>query len=106
MPQVNFETVTIDLTSGPDSSGRISGSASVSFPTNVIKANASIAEFRIGYGNDNDHHVRTFGAQVDNVQINGTRVNVDGSLTLVDKSGNKITRLGAILKATIMAWCE
>ena len=106
MPKVNFQTIPIEFRSEPDSDGQIAGSGSVTFPTNVISADASIAEFQIGFGNDNDHHIRTFGAQVFNVQSNGTVVTVDGTMKLIDKSGNKISLQSAILKATVMAWCE
>lgn len=105
MAKMNFQVITISLTNGPDTSGTCSGSGSVTFPTNVISAEGALYSWKVSFGKD-DHHVKTAGASIDNVQVNGTTVAVDASLTLIDDSDNKIDVSNSKLQVCVMAWIE
>jgi hypothetical protein len=105
MASMNFQVITINLTNGPDSFGTCSGSGSVAFSTNVLKAEGALYSWKVSYGGG-DNHVRTAGAAIDNVQVNGSTVTVEGSLTLIDDSDNKINVASSKLQIVVMAWVE
>jgi hypothetical protein len=105
MASMNFQVITINLTKGPDSSGTCSGSGSVTFTTNVINAEGALYSWKASFGND-DNHVKTVGAAINNVQVNGPTVTVDASLTLIDNSDNRIDVANSELQVLVIAWVQ
>ena len=105
MPQMRFSTVPVTFSGSPSSTGVISANSSTSFPTNVLTAAAAIQAMTVSFGSS-DHHVRTLGASISNVQWNGPTVSFSASLQLEDDSGNKISTSNSSLDVLVMAWTE
>lgn len=107
MPTMYDHVVSVPLTDGPDSSGSVSGSATYSFPSNVISAIAAIQSFSVTYDPDHDHNVQVVGASCSVQDQNDSHeVTVKGSAQLKDNSSNEAQPDRSTMDVAVIAWCE
>lgn len=104
---IKFQSATVNFTSGPDSSGQITGTAQVDFSTTINTLEAAFKSFRLGY--DQKRYVYVASARITDVKptgVNSTTASCTVTLQMLEDVGWTITIANSSAEVLFIADCK